>query len=208
MSVWEALGISDERLGKVPIAVSVAKVDEKSSGGKEIEDATVQSEAAARRRFAAFFESVLGLAIGDWPRVIERCEKGGEPLKVSDKKNTKSTKGKGKGKGKAKQEGKEDEGDDVDTMEEAMEEGKEGGSIEETLHQGGRVEVEGDEQRPAKSARMAEVEGAGRGGKKGVKKREPRRPGWEGLSFHERIAYVTFMVNVFQVSSFCLTRDK
>lgn len=35
-----------------------------------------------------------------------------------------------------------------------------------------------------------------------VKKFAPRRPGWDGLSMHERVAYVTFLVNVFHVSFF------
>lgn len=194
VSVWEALGISEERLGKAPTpvpvpsesntgnpteAVSAGKVGGEASGGKEIED----TRASARQRFAKFFESVLGLAMGDWPKVVDRCEKEGGPLKVNDQKNT-------KGKGKAKQ----------DIQEDAMEEEGGEGGIEETPYQGGCDDVEGDEQRYA----MAPGEGAGRGGKK----REHRCPGWEGLSFHERIAYVMFMVNVFQVSSisifFCL----
>lgn len=49
-----------------------------------------------------------------------------------------------------------------------------------------------------------------RGGE--LKKRTPRRPGWDGLSMHERIAYVTFLVNVFHVSFFwcffCLQNKK
>lgn len=158
VSVWEALGISEERLGKAPTSMpdpsesntgkptEAVSVGGKASGGKEVEDASVQSAASARQRFGMFFESVLGLAMGNWPRVVESCEKGDKPLQVSDNKNK-------KGKGKVKQYSKKN----------AMEEE----------------------------------------GKKG----ERRCPGWEGLSFHERIAYVMFMVNVFQVSFISMSSD-
>lgn len=40
-----------------------------------------------------------------------------------------------------------------------------------------------------------------KGSKRELRKKAPRRAGWEGLSMHERIAYVMFLVNVFHVSS-------
>ena len=233
--MWEALGISEGRLGNLPMpvhtnagnpsaeAVAASSVNGGSGGSKASGDGKSPAVATGGQRFAAFFESVLGLAMGDWPRVLERHEeverregclaKG----KLRDRGGSKR-KGKGKGKGKARRRGGgTDQSDDLDAMEEEDDRGEknegetpsggdraaqDGEDVKEVDAQEnvGEGKLEGGEDPPAKSPRTVAGGGSGkRGAKKG---REPRRPGWEGLSLHERIAYVTFLVNVFQVRLF------
>lgn len=284
VSVWEALGISEGRLGNLPAAsigtsassngnpvgslpvmgVAVPAAGGEGGGGSSGGDGTVVVSAGKRdsplnekktggERFTAFFESVLGLAMGDWPPTAKGADEGGheQGIKNDAGKGDVVDDGGGSGGGGTKDGGREQEGgaeegggsvdvdepagkDNGDAMDEGDDEEEEAAGRSETETPSAAEEGEnassgiscsekgiskkekkekgrgeGLDPPPAKVARREGVgkkgrSGGGGGGKKKgeFKKRKPRRSGWEGLSIHERIAYVMFLVNVFQVSIF------
>lgn len=237
-------GISDERKGTpTKEGASVEKGEGKdgeeepaADGGGALavpDGKRKKARKTGEERFTAFFESVLGLAMGEWPR--------GQPPGAVAKKSEANAVVTGRG---AESMDVAGEGDDADAEEVAEEEDeKENGEYEEDNAEEAVVEgergardggstaaaaaaavTESEEaadltslssEPPAKKARKASKKGESGAGKVGGKrakggvikngvhrknprKRGPRVAGWEGLSPHERIVYITFMVNVFQ----------